>query len=391
MIKSTVVKDNNVEIVWGDEVRKQFPSILFRHSPGFPGSSRPAGEGGRFPTDSGALSPLDVTLNESGDLDITWQPGGIKSRHSADWLNQLHPRQKSISTLAPEVNLWDAQKAEEFVSGDYSGLLEDETSRLALFETLLLNGIVLVRNVPTEIDQIYQAAKWFGITPGNPYSSNTANPVVSDIRVNPAVAVATHQSHFLGPHTDTCWRQTLIGLLFMHCLKSHEDGGCSMLVDGFKVAQRLREESPESFDLLSKLALDFSAPVSDQDDWRVKGRVISLAADGVVEGIRYNGNSIGHLDLPDDLIEPTYQALEQFERILYDQSLWWQILLKPGDLLIIDNHRVLHGRQAFDPTKAERHLQCCSVDRDHFHNRYRALARNLGSKNWNTRLTAGVF
>jgi gamma-butyrobetaine dioxygenase len=391
MIESAAIKAGTIELIWEDGLRKQFPNILFKHSPGFPGSARPAGEKGRFPSDNGELVPKDITLNETGEIVINWQPEDFKSHHTAEWLKQLHPLQKPFSTLTPKVNLWDTQKANEFVRPDFNGLLDDEASRLELFETFLLNGVVLVRNVPTEIDQIYLAAKWFGITPGNPYSSNADNPVVSDIRVNPAVAVATHQSHFLGPHTDTCWRQTLIGVLFMHCLKSHDDGGCSMLVDGFKVAQRLREESPESFDLLSKLALDFSAPVSEQDDWRVKGRVISLAADGVVEGIRFNGNSIGHLDLPDDLIEPAYHALEQFERILYDESLWWQILLKPGDLLIIDNHRVLHGRQAFDPTMGERHLQCCSVDRDHFHNRYRALARNLGSNNWDARLTAGVF
>ncbi|MFT5505956.1 MAG: gamma-butyrobetaine dioxygenase [Gammaproteobacteria bacterium] len=391
MIKSTAINDKNIEIVWADGLKKQIPGIAFRHSPGFPGISRPAGEHGRFPSIGSDLIPHEANVVEEGELVISWQPGDVESRHSVDWLDQYHPERKRSSTLTPKVNLWDAQSASEFVPLNFEDILDDEKTRLLLFEELLLHGVVLIRNLPVEIDRIYQIANWFGMTPANPYSNNASNPVVSDIRVNPAVAVATHQSHFLGPHTDTCWRQTLIGILFMHCLKSHDDGGCSMLVDGFKVAQRLKEESPESFDLLANLVLDFSAPVSEQDDWRVKGRIISLAADGVVEGIRYNGNSIGQLDLPDDLIEPAYRALEQFERILYDQSLWWQLLLKPGDLLIIDNHRVLHGRQAFNPTKAERHLQCCSVDRDHFHNRYRALARSLGSSNWDVRLTAGVI
>ena len=86
-----------------------------------------------------------------------------------------------------------------------------------------------------------------------------------------------------------------------------------------------------------------------------------------------------------------YRALETFEAILFDRELWWQPLLQPGDLLILDNHRMLHGREAFDPSLGERHIQCSAVDRDDFHNRYRHLAKKLGVPNWNLRLSAGVI
>jgi gamma-butyrobetaine dioxygenase len=214
--------------------------------------------------------------------------------------------------------------------------------------------------------------------------------VLSSIRVDPSKPVATHMSHFLGPHTDTCWRQTLIGLLMMHCLQAHPEGGRSMLVDGFAVAARLRAESREAFELLSTVPIAFEAVVSDSDEWRAQGRIISLSVDGVVEGIRYNGNSIGQLDSAADLVEPLYSALERFESILYDRDLWWRPRLGPGDLLVMDNHRVLHGREAFDAAAGERHLQCCAVERDNFHNNYRRIARRLGVENWNRRLSAGV-
>ena len=97
------------------------------------------------------------------------------------------------------------------------------------------------------------------------------------------------------------------------------------------------------------------------------------------------------LDLPDDLIEPVYSALETFESILYDPDLWWRPMLAPGDFLVIDNHRVLHGREAFESSAGERHLQCCSVERDLFQNNYRRLAKQLGANNWCRRLPAGVI
>ena len=90
-------------------------------------------------------------------------------------------------------------------------------------------------------------------------------------------------------------------------------------------------------------------------------------------------------------ITPIYEALEKFEAILYDRDLWWQPLLQSGDLLIIDNHRILHGREAFDPGAGERHLQCCNVDRDDFHNNYRRIAKSFGSVKWDRRLSFGVI
>ena len=174
----------------------------------------------------------------------------------------------------------------------------------------------------------------------------------------------------------------------MHCLEAHPEGGRSLLVDGFTVAGRLRIEAPDAFELLASVPIAFAASVSERDEWRAHGRVLSVSADGVIEGIRYNGNSIDQLQCPPQLVGPMYDALSRFERILFDRDLWWQPLLEPGDLLIIDNHRVLHGREAFDPTAGQRHLQCCSVERDDFHNRYRRLVFDQGDSDWSRRLSA---
>ena len=287
--------------------------------------------------------------------------------------------------------IWDAARIEELPQPYFAELANDESARLQLFEQVLNWGVTLVREVPPQAGTVETAAKWFGQIQPNSYADDPERPVLSSIRVDASKPVATRMSHFLGPHTDTCWRQTLIGLLMMHCLQAHPEGGRSMLVDGFAVAKRLREENLEAFDLLCTIPVAFEALVSDSDQWRAQGRIISLSTDGIVEGIRYNGNSIGQLELPAEMVEPAYAALESFESILYDRDLWWRPMLGPGDLLVIDNHRVLHGREAFDLTAGDRFLQCCSIERDNFHNNYRRIAKQLGVENWNRRLSAGVI
>ena len=389
-LKEANLLKNGVVVKWNDDHQTFYHAIWLRHSPGFPGSVRPAGIEGRFPTIASPITPIEADVTPDGNLKIDWNNGFV-SEHSTSWLRENAYDEQTLSQKRRAVTLWDPGSIEAGTEFQFSAFVDDEKARIELFEHLLDYGALILRHTPTDPNTIVDIANWFGHTPANLYADDPAQPVVGNVKIDPAVTVATNMCHFLGPHTDTCWRQTLSGLVLLHCLKAHPGGGRSIVVDGFAVANRLREEDQAAFDLLAKVPLDFGSKVDDKDDWRVLGRIISVAANGQLEGIRYNGNSIGQLELPLELVEPVYQALEKFEAILYDRRLWWQPLLQPGDLLIVDNHRVLHGREAFDPGIGERHLQTCSVDRDDFHNRYRRLAKKLNRAEWNQRLCAGVI
>ena len=48
---------------------------------------------------------------------------------------------------------------------------------------------------------------------------------------------------------------------------------------------------------------------------------------------------------------------------------------EPGDLVLVDNRRVLHGRTAYDAEVGERWLQGCYGEREELMSRLRILAR----------------
>jgi gamma-butyrobetaine dioxygenase len=53
-----------------------------------------------------------------------------------------------------------------------------------------------------------------------------------------------------------------------------------------------------------------------------------------------------------------------------------RFIYKPGDLVIFDNRRLLHGRDAFDPgTGGRRWLQGCYLERDEIRSRLRMIRR----------------
>ena len=49
--------------------------------------------------------------------------------------------------------------------------------------------------------------------------------------------------------------------------------------------------------------------------------------------------------------------------------------LAAGEMVVFDNRRVLHGRQAFDPSTGRRHLRGAYVDRGEWDSRIRVLSR----------------
>ena len=58
----------------------------------------------------------------------------------------------------------------------------------------------------------------------------------------------------------------------------------------------------------------------------------------------------------------------------------FNINMRAGDLYMVDNHRIMHGRTGFSGGGA-RHLQSCYIERDELMNR-RAVLRNQQAPTW---------
>ena len=54
-------------------------------------------------------------------------------------------------------------------------------------------------------------------------------------------------------------------------------------------------------------------------------------------------------------------------------------LVPAGELLMMDNRRLLHGRTGFDPGEGVRYLQGCYIDMDGPRSLYRVVRRRLAA------------
>jgi gamma-butyrobetaine dioxygenase len=150
------------------------------------------------------------------------------------------------------------------------------------------------------------------------------------------------------------------------------------VVDGFMAADRLRRETEAAFRVLASSPVPFRY-ASGGVALETTAPLIGLGHDGLPCEIRFNNRSLGAPRLPQELIEPWYTAYRRFAELLESPELRVVFKLSPGELFMVDNRRVLHGRTGFDGA-GQRHLQGAYADRDGMLSTLAVLRQRLGGE-----------
>ena len=239
-----------------------------------------------------------------------------------------------------------------------------------MFQHIHDYGFAIINGVPTLEDQIERLADIFGFIRQTHYGR------VFDLIATPKQRILAQTAHAIRPHNDELFRDPIPGLFMMHCLRASEcGGGASILVDGFKAAEKLRSENQEQFELLCRIPIPHRRFLVDEvDDVALSASwpTIELNRHGEIEAVHINERTMAPLDTEENLIEPVYQALRRMLALVYDPQACVTYRLESGQAAVMDNHRVLHARAAFN---GNRHIRQCHVDRDEFFSRLRALRR----------------
>ena len=65
----------------------------------------------------------------------------------------------------------------------------------------------------------------------------------------------------------------------------------------------------------------------------------------------------------EDKTKKFYEAIKEFDLIANNKEYQWRHVLKPGELLIFNNWRILHGRGSFS---GERKMSGCYINKEDF-------------------------
>ena len=356
-------------IDWSEGSSSSFHYVWLRHSGRCPGGmpNDTAVKIDLLPDDPKCLVINNIDIRDDKLL-IQWADNNIETIHELPTLRRSAYDSSARRLCKSAPTLWDATNAGDIPAYKFQTLGNLET----IFEIQLSIrdfGIARIQNVPVESGVVATVAEHFGPIHVNNYGR------VFDVKTQTNLTLGSNTGEYLGPHTDESYRHAAPGITFFHCLSASSDnGGESILVDGFKAAEILKQIDRESFDVLCQVPVFFQRLALPEENMQSHRRIITVDIDGDVEGIRFTDRTIPPQDLPEELMEPVYKAIKAFWKIVNSEELKFVHLMRQGDLHIFDNQRVLHGRTAFDPTTSNRHLQQCSVNRDEFHNTLRTLA-----------------
>ena len=306
-----------------------------------------------------------VTTQGDGSVRVAWTEGHVSIYPAAF----LYEHNLKTRRAAAPITLWGADLA-ALPEGDWAAIARDPAAELAWLEAYHRYGFGLLRNVPARPGMVAEVGDRLGFVRTTNYGR------LFDVISVPDPNNLANTALGLGVHSDNPYRDPTPGVQLLHCLVSDAPGGDSILVDGFAAAEQLRTEAPGQFDLLARVPANFR--FADKDaDLQARRPLICVDVEGRIAAIHFNNRSFAGIDGPVELVEPWYAAYRNFARLLKQPERALAFRLAPGDLLVMENERALHGRTAFDVNLGRRHLQGCYVDKDGLESRMRVLRRHV--------------
>ena len=305
------------------------------------------------------IHPKNYKINLDGKLEIEWSEGNHTSFYDPKWLrkNCYTLKEKYVSPY----QLWDSKLNSnlESISIDYENIMQNDEALIQWLNLLHEKGFSIVKNSPTEkksalplLNRISHIRETFFNTPFEVISIPKPNNLA-------------YTSKRLVNHMDLPYYELPPGYQFLHCLVNNAEGGMSRAVDGFFVADYLRNNDPETFKTLTKVPAVFVNRDYTQDKKRLyHAQEITLNKDGDYNDIRFSVPTMGIMDCSPEDMDKFYKAHHKFGKLLHDKRFMVEFKLKEGDIFCFNNRRVLHGRTEYDPNTGHRHLQGYYLDRD---------------------------
>ncbi|WP_460094561.1 gamma-butyrobetaine dioxygenase [Pseudomonas sp. S2_B03] len=314
------------------------------------------------------LQPLATRIDTDGCLRIDWQDGHL-SRFDPGWLRaHAYDDESRAERLAgrPQPRLWHSDL--QLPVFDYIALMNDNAALLQWLLAVRDIGLTQVRGVPTEPGSLKLIAQRISFIRESNFG------VLFNVQSKADADSNAYTAFNLPLHTDLPTRELQPGLQFLHCLVNDAEGGESIFVDGFAIADALRLEDPQLFEALCEIPVEFRNK-DRHSDYRCLAPVIALDALGRVAEIRMANFLRGAFDTSVAQMPLLYRAYRRLIAMTRETRFRLMQRLKPGELWCFDNRRTLHARNAFDPATGARHFQGCYVDRDELLSRILVLQR----------------
>ena len=306
-------------------------------------------------------------LNLSNDfLEITFNDGAYTKLAIKNILKEFSNKNevKDINKIE-----WDSSLKKYNIFKFKDNFFEDKEMYKALIN-FYQYGFVIFKEVPTKNNFIVNFANSIGSIRRTNFGE------FFNVRSKPNPNDLAYTSMSLAPHTDNPYRNPVPCIQMLQCIENKVSGGLSTLVDGYTVSQKLKKKFPDYYKILTEIKVRFQFVDNSVvlEDW---SEMIHVDEDGYFKQVRFSPR-LDFVPLMDkEKLELFYSARKKISELYNSNKYKIEFKLSPGDLLMMDNHRLLHGRTSYDANEGNRFLQGCYIDYDSTEGKLRHLKRKF--------------
>ena len=307
-----------------------------------------------------------ISMN-NGNLNIEFTDG-IRFKYGISDLIYELSKKEAIEKII----LWNSNIKRKPIIKYEKNIFESRTMYDVL-QDFYKYGFIIFKKVPTEDNYVLKFANSIGtVRPTNFGETFSVKSV-------PKPNDLAYTSIALSPHTDNPYRKPIPCIQLLHCLENEVEGGLSTLVDGFAVAEYLKKNYKDFFKILTKTKVKFRFVDKKVilENW---GELIELDEKNCTKQIRYSTRLDYVPALEKNKLEKFYKARKLIANLYSSKKFEIRFKLEKGDLLMMDNHRLLHGRTSYNSNEGKRYLKGCYIDHDSTEGKLRYLERKFRIK-----------
>ena len=292
-------------------------------------------------------------LKDNGkSVDILWSDLKKPINYTSNFFLENSNKSQKINN---NIHIWDKKDIGEEIYTDFQNTITNDGFKEFL-EKLYKFGFVVIQNCKTEMSSVEKIANKIG------YVRESIFGGLWSFESNNDMADSAYTQDELRPHTDSTYSNDAPGLQLLLCCHYEATGGESIMVDGFKIAEKIYKENRDLYTLLSEIEVT-GQYIGDGVFLEAKRPIFKLNSNKELVQVSFNNYDRAAFRMDDEKTLKFYDAIREFDLIANNREYQWRHILKPGELLIFNNWRILHGRGSF---KGDRKMSGCYINKEDF-------------------------
>ncbi len=356
-------------VTWDDGVTTTYPWIWLRDHAHDEATFHPVTMQRNIHTASidRGLSASSVEL-ANGDVSVGWSDND-RSSIPVEFLARFRTPQTASTSLGIEPILWDAEMIKATPATPYDAIMNTDEGLLDWLTKVAQYGFALATGVPAT------GAATKELLEKVAYIRRSIFGGFWEFEADMSKADTAYTNIELLSHTDATYSNDA-PVQLLHCLYFEGTGGESTIADSFRVAWELKQHQPQHYETLSTILVP-GQYIGDGSHLMAARPVLRHDHRGTLAQVSFNNADRAPFLLPPDEMVAFYDAIRAFDELSNQHQLQWRHQLEPGEAMLFDNWRVMHGRASY---QGGRKLCGAYLNHEDFESRIRML-QNAGSGN----------